>query len=590
MAVMRNFFKNFLNIFSNYITAWIILILLLILTFATYNILDNAVYEKASTRFNFRSEEITEAIVNRMKVYEGLLNGGAALFKASNHVSREEWRQFVNTLNIDKHWPGVQAFGYSIPVKPENMEKHVNQMRSEGFPEYEIKPGGTRELYTSIIYIEPFDWRNQRAFGYDMWSNDIRREAMMRSRDYGVSATSGAITLVQETDEDIQKGFLTYIPVYENNLPLETVEQRQKAFMGWVYSAFRVNDLMNGILGTRDPNVDFEIYDSSSLSKESLLFDSNEKINIEKNGFNPDFETVKSVEVQGRPWTIHINSGKEFIPLNDKRLPVYIALGLLFIDLLLFYIFLSMHTLQKRATAIANEMTVEVKRKVEELERSNKYLEQFAYVASHDLQEPVRKMVSFSQLLDKKFGEKIEEDGKKYINFIVDGATRMQVLIQDLLKYSRVGQKKWELENFPLAQAVEDAIKNLEEIIDSNNARIIYNGLPCISAHRTYVVQLFQNLIGNAIKYRSEKTPEIIIEAENSNQFYTISVKDNGMGIDEKYLDRIFVIFERLHGSQDYEGTGIGLAICKRIIDQHGGEIWAESVGNGTTFKFTLPT
>lgn len=586
---MLNKFRKFAEILHNPAAAFIVLIILLCITLLAYNILNNVVRKNAKERFDFRSKEIVGAIVDRMNIYESLLNGGAALFKASDFVSREEWKLFVETLDLDKQWPGVQAFGYSVPLEPEGIRSHLQQVRSEGFSDFNIKPPGNRDYYTSIIYIEPFDWRNKRAFGYDMWSNEIRREAMIRARDYGVSAASGVITLVQETEKDVQKGFLTYIPVYMKNMPINTVEERRNAFKGWVYGAFRINNLMKGILGTQDPSIAFEIYDGNEVLKDNLLFDSNNEHHLEMNNFNPEFDLIKTVEFQGRKWTIYINSAKGFIPPQDKRLPLYIALALLLIDLLLFYIFYSMNTLKMRATALANEMTAEVKKKVAELERSNKDLEQFAYVASHDLQEPVRKIVSFSQLFEKRYRGIVDDNGKKYIDFIIDGALRMRVLIQDLLKYSKVGQTDWKLQEVPLEDAVVEATENLSQAVSQSNAKIICNGLPTVSANKTYMVQLFQNLISNAIKY-SNDDPVIEVSGESNSSKHIISVKDNGIGIKEEYLQSIFVIFERLHNTKDYEGTGIGLALCKRIIDQHGGEIWAESDGkNGTIFRFTLP-
>jgi PAS domain S-box-containing protein len=227
---------------------------------------------------------------------------------------------------------------------------------------------------------------------------------------------------------------------------------------------------------------------------------------------------------------------------------------------------------------------------MKELERSNKELEQFAYVASHDLQEPLRMVASFTQLLEMQYKDKLDEDAIEYISFAVDGAKRMQSLISDLLAYSRVTSYAGEFEEVDLNKVIEEVLFNLEIVIEENNAVITNETLLKISADYSQMVQVFQNIIGNALKYRSKKTPKIHISSRKEDDKWLFSVKDNGIGIDPEYSEKIFQIFRRLHTREEYEGTGIGLAITKRIIERHGGKIWVESEpGNGSVFFFTIP-
>jgi PAS domain S-box-containing protein len=227
---------------------------------------------------------------------------------------------------------------------------------------------------------------------------------------------------------------------------------------------------------------------------------------------------------------------------------------------------------------------------MKELERSNKELEQFAYVASHDLQEPLRMVASFTQLLEMQYKDKLDEDAIEYISFAVDGAKRMQSLISDLLAYSRVTSYAGEFEEVDLNKVIEEVLFNLEIVIEENNAVITNETLLKISADYSQMVQVFQNIIGNALKYRSKKTPKIHISSRKEDDKWLFSVKDNGIGIDPEYSEKIFQIFRRLHTREEYEGTGIGLAITKRIIERHGGKIWVESEpGKGSTFYFTIP-
>jgi chemotaxis family two-component system sensor kinase Cph1 len=238
---------------------------------------------------------------------------------------------------------------------------------------------------------------------------------------------------------------------------------------------------------------------------------------------------------------------------------------------------------QKALTETLNEKNVD-------LERSNKELEQFAYVASHDLQEPLRMVSSYMQLLESRYKDKLDRDAKEFIDYAVDGAVRMQRLIQDLLAFSRVGTRGKDPTPVEAGAAIDEALLNLKVRIEENNAEVHLEPFPTVMADKDQLVQVFQNLIGNAIKFRGEKDPEITVSVQESDGFAEFMVRDNGIGFDQKHNDRIFVLFQRLNTRDKYEGTGIGLAICKKIVERHGGRIWAESqLGKGSAFSFTFP-
>ncbi|HEV2478803.1 MAG TPA: ATP-binding protein [Puia sp.] len=224
-----------------------------------------------------------------------------------------------------------------------------------------------------------------------------------------------------------------------------------------------------------------------------------------------------------------------------------------------------------------------------ELERSNRELEEFAYVASHDLQEPLRMIGSFLQLLERKYQGKLDEEAHEYIHYAVDGAFRMKRLIADLLNYSRTN-REFTLEQVDIAAIIRDVLKNLAASIQDSGAMILVDEMPQLTADPDQMLRLFQNLIGNAIKFRKEgATPVINIHARRDDAHWLFSVQDNGIGIDRQYAEKIFVAFKKLHNNARFEGTGIGLAIVKKIVERHGGKIWFESEpGQGTTFYFTL--
>jgi len=228
--------------------------------------------------------------------------------------------------------------------------------------------------------------------------------------------------------------------------------------------------------------------------------------------------------------------------------------------------------------------------KVEELKRSNEELGQFAYIASHDLQEPLRMVASYTQLLSRRYKGKLDSDADEFIAFAVDGASRMQRLIQDLLAYSRVGTKGRDLLDISSEKALLSALINLRGAIEESGAQVTHDPLPAVLADEMQLVQLFQNLVGNAIKYQSSGVPCVhITAAKIGAKKWTFSVKDNGLGIDPQYFEKIFGMFQRLHKREEFAGTGIGLAICKKIVERHGGSISVESQpGQGSTFRFAL--
>jgi PAS domain S-box-containing protein len=972
--------------------ALIILLAALAITISYAIYVERNVEARSKLEFTLVCNEIKTKISLRLQGHAQLLRTGSAYFAASDSVTRSEWKAFNTHARIEENLPGIQGIGFSLIIPKNELQYHIKVIRQEGFPDYTVRPAGNREFYTSIIYLEPFSGRNLRAFGYDMYSEPIRRSAMEQARDFDVAALSGKVTLVQETDKDLQTGTLMYVPVYRNGKPLNTVEERRAAIFGWVYSPYRMNDLMTGILGRWDlhdlTRIHLQIYDNASMSAESLLFDSQQKNSLQRTDLPSRTITIPIV-FNGKKWTLRFSQSDKQLPYLSGNV-VLIFIGGIIISFLLFglslslskssrkrqlaekltaelteseakfhHLFMNMaegaalHKLilddkgepedyviveinpafemslgltkdsvigktskaaygvadppyldiyahvattgepitfesyfpplerhflisaycpaegtfatifqniterknaeqllrvsltkyqvmfdsfplgisvsdsdgkiietnhiaekllgitekeqeqrtisgkewkiirtdgtvmppseyasvralsegrqvenmemgivkddnqvtwinvsaaplplegygvaitynditdQKRAEKalyeanaylenlfnyanapiivwdpqfrvtrfnhafefltgrseaevigqplnilfppelVENSMeqihktvtgerweSVEIKimhrdesvrtvlwnsatlfasdgltpiatiaqgqnitrrkhaeeelqnlnetleqrvaKRTRQLEISNKWLEfhlreteQFTYIATHDLQEPLNTLNNFTRLIQEEYAGKLNDDGNKYIDFIRNSAARMSNLVKDLLEYSLLG-KESELTTVDCNEIVDEVLADMDDAIQSSQALIAVKELPKLQAFATELRMLFQNLVNNAIKFQNKGIrPEINISAERMEKEWLFSIEDNGIGLDEKDREKIFIMFKRMQNRKDYEGTGIGLAHCKKIVELHGGRIWVESVKNaGSTFRFTIP-
>ncbi len=282
-------------------------------TYLLQQMASNAVRQAQKDAFNYHSREIVLRIEQRLAAYEQILRGTRGLYIASKSVEREEFRDYVGTLQLAGKYPGIQGVGFSLIVPPQEKNRHIESIRKEGFPNYIVRPEGKRDLYTSIVFLEPFADRNLRAFGYDMYSEAVRRAAMEEARDSDKPAMSGKVRLVQETEQGVQAGFLMYVPVYRNGRPHETLAERRANIAGWVYSPFRMNDLMAGILGDQINNVDLEIYDGKDAKHELLMYDSN---SAQGHTGTALYEFSQCLEASGRNWHIRLHS----LPVLEKNI------------------------------------------------------------------------------------------------------------------------------------------------------------------------------------------------------------------------------------------------------------------------------
>lgn len=574
----------------------------LVLTLWTSHVVSETELRSANAEFDARVKNVQNAIVGRMEAYEQVLRGGVGLFSASKEVDRSEWQTYVKQLGVREYYPGIQGIGFSRHVPADDLDAHIQKVRSEGFPEYKLWPEGERSVYTAIVFLEPFDFRNRRAFGFDMMSEPTRRAAMERARDTGAAAVSGKVILKQETDTDIQAGFLTYLPVYANGMPTTTVEERRSALLGYVYSPFRMNDLMRGILDQDGSALSLAIYDGKTVSADALTYSSGE----------PDlsalFKRTVSVDLTGRTWTLNIASLPQFeSTLSLGRSRVVLIAGVL-ITLLVMIVAWLMANTGARAVTLAQRMTFalresekkvqrlntdleqRVKERTSQLDAVNQELEAFAYSVSHDLRAPLRAMSGISQALGEDYADKLDDTGRDYISRIAGACKRMGDLIDDLLALSRITRTEIVRMEVDLSKVAETIAEELRE--SAPDRTVEFKIQPNVVAHgdTTLLRTVLENLIGNSWKY-SAKKPHATIEfgtmGDESQHAYF--VRDDGAGFDMRYAEKLFKPFQRLHRATEFEGTGVGLASVANIVRRHGGRIWAESEPDrGTTMQFTL--
>ncbi|QDV24135.1 CHASE domain-containing protein [Aureliella helgolandensis] len=593
---------------------WLIVILSTLVTLFAWHFTSSEKHAKDRVQFDRQADQILELVRERMQKYEEALWSGVALIhSADGKMDRGRWNQYADCLNLDQRYQGINGIGVIYAVKEGDRETFLTTQR-ESRPDFKIYPEHDGEECFPIAYISP-EKENLKALGLDMAHEPNRWEASQQARETGVAQITGPINLVQEDSHT--PGFLFFAPFYAGDRD-GTAAERHEHFLGMVFAPFVMRKLMEGTLQKDKRQVGFRVADGTHT-----LY--NELLNTEPD-FDPHPQFTRSVSIPtyGRDWTFQISSSKSFREATRDFHPLSILVGGICLDAMLIWIFFVTSRTAQRSLKYARSMTEQLEQNYEqvqqevadrmraeealtqtnaslqqsqaslekllnELKRSNAELEQFAYVASHDLQEPLRKISSYGQLLREDYGEFIQEEGNRYLDVMVSGANRLKNLVSDLLTFSRIRTRGQSLEAVDPNAALQIAIEQLEVVIKECDCQLTYDEFPWVMADKGQLVQLFQNLIGNAIKYRGEKSPVIHVGGHDAMESFQFSVADNGIGIDPQFHQRIFEIFQRLHNRREYSGTGIGLAICKRIVERFGGDLLVESeIGEGSTFSFTL--
>ena len=290
-------------------------------TVVLYQLIVESVDQRQQVYFDFRAREAAERIENRMATYQQVLRGTAGFFDVHDDVGREDFRRYSDRQALDQYLPGIQGVGFARAIRPADLQTHIDQVRAEGFPSYTVQPAGQRDLYSSIVYLEPFSGRNLRAFGFDMYSEPVRREAMQRSVDTGAIALSGRVRLQQETGVQEQSGFLIYQAIYATDQPAATVAERREQLCGWVYASFRMTDFLQGLLGEQERDLIIDIFDGEEMVEATRThFGSSGRTDI-----RPRFESVHRLRMMGQTWTVRVHGSTSLLQRVDRGLPILIA-------------------------------------------------------------------------------------------------------------------------------------------------------------------------------------------------------------------------------------------------------------------------
>jgi len=572
---------------------WLIVALSLLMTIAVWQYSKIQIQEKNENRFHREADQVITLIIERLQKYEDALWSGVASIQShKGSVSFSQWKSFSTALRLPEKYHGINGIGVIFNVPDQDLARYLDTQQRDR-PDYGIYPKHDNPYRLPITYIEPVA-ENANAVGLDVAHEQNRLSAALKARDSGKAQITGPIYLVQSTERT--PGFLFYAPFYRSGEtgsadPLN-VSERQEQFSGMVYAPFIVNKLMLGTLEKARRHVGISIRD-----QDFTLYNENNS-NDQRFDKNPQFEQTFPLDIYGRQWQITIRSTTDFRNESKNAQPTFILIGGILIDAILFFLFLVLSNANRRATLLANEISkgyqaksLELEHNIKQLRESNKELEQFAFAASHDLQEPLRTLTSFTELLKSELDDKANTPHvQASIQYINEAAERMRRLVLGLMSYSRIGREP-ELTMVDCEQLLDDVLADLSSSINQHKAEISRSTLPTVTAYSTELHMLFQNLISNAMKFsKPDSTPHIAVKCKDDGSKWLFSIQDDGIGIDPQQFEHIFLLFKRLHAQHDYPGSGIGLAKCKKVVSLHGGEIWINSEKDaGTTFFFTIP-
>ena len=575
-----------------------LLVTVLALTVASYIYLRTAERETLEAQFDQRTAELAGRLERRFDAYVSEVHSLRAFFDSSSFVDRKEFRSFVDP-SIKRH-PGIQALAWIPRVSREERELFELAAQADGFEAFRFKrwaDGGWEAVqepwsdeYFPVMYTEPVDF-NEAALGSDLASNPVRRRALERARDSNDLVATSRVKLIQETGE--HAGVLVILPVYARGASSDTLGARRRLLKGFTLGVFHIDGIVNLLLNrVAHKDIWVRIIDTSAPLGEQLLYEEVDSALMTES----TLQYIHPLEIGGRTWALQFFASPGYIRSRRDWQPwLILIIGGLLAALIAALFWNSARraaVVERRVeerTAELSAVNTRLTHATSKLEQSNLELKQFAYIASHDLQSPLRSIGGFASLLKQDYEGQLDESADDYIERIIRSTGRMQTLLHHLLEYSRLDSEIRPFSKVSLNDVYENVLEELRPNVQAIKAEVYRGELPTVLGDEVQLFQLFQNLLGNALKYYKNIPPSISVIAEEKTEMWEIAIKDNGIGIAEQHHDRIFEVFRRLHTQNAYAGTGIGLAICRRIVERHGGTIWLTSqAGKGSTFYFSL--
>jgi len=557
-------------------------------------------HEESRLRAEFErnTSELSDKFQDNLASLLATLDALRGFQAAVGELTPDQFKVFVGDM-LRAH-PELQALEWAPRVDDADRGSFERKAQSLGLSGYRIRaygPQGSpvsasqRPEYFPVLLVEPLQG-NEAAVGLDLGSESARRAALLEALNTGSAAATAGIQLVQ--DQAGGSGVLVALPVFRGALDHADVGQRDAHQAGFVVAVVQPGDLARSSLAPAAAmGLRLRIVDLTPPLANRVLYEPPKQ--GQWGAGKVAMSRSESFDLAGRHWAIEFQMPADYLVAHRS----WQAWGLLAVGLsitgLLGMLLLVLIARSVRVEELVASKTRELRAAEErfrgyaqELERSNRDLEQFAYVASHDLQAPLRSIVGFCQILLEEFQGKLGEDADQYLKFTVSSATHMQSLIRDLLTFSRVGRDS-QFASVDCSALLERTREDLHAVIQESGATIDSGPLPVVPGSAVELGQLFLNLIGNAIKFHGERRPCVQLSARREDGHWLFVVRDNGIGIAAEQQERIFQVFQRLHRAEEYEGTGIGLAICRKVVEHHGGRIWVESAPEGgTTFFFTL--
>lgn len=586
---------------------FILIVLLLITVVITFNFYRSAV-SKDQIRFANEVSRAQAAFQNRLNLYISLLKGGRGFVESVNGLDRNKFANYVRTLEIDKNYSGIQGIGYSKVIRREEAQVLTERLQSEYYENFRMFPDTLRDIFQSIIYLEPLDARNRRALGFDMSSEPTRREALDRARDTGRAAATARIVLLQETDRNTQSGFLIYVPVYKNIEIPDTIEKRQMAIDGFIYSPFRAGEFLAEIEKEASAShIGIAIYDGA-IDSNHLLANSKGQVvptdpaNLSDPERSVSYLVDKELEVAGREWIIRYFALPSFEEQSSVGWTPFIFLSGVAFSFLLFGMIYWEASARLKLEATAAELFELEKQKQTLLENeriarvvaetANATKDEFLSVVSHELRTPLNAIAGWSRILRT---EPLSQTTRELALAKIDKNVRVQTkIVEDLLDYSQIlaGNTSLERSEIEIGKIIDDQVTNIEVAAFEKQINLTinnsFNGQVILGDERKVALAV-ENLFTNAIKF-TESNGNIAIDAFEEDGYANVVVKDDGRGIVKEFLPHVFESFRQADNSttRNVGGLGLGLTIASQIVKLHDGEISVSSEGRGKGSVFTI--